>query len=64
MAIDKSNTRKKTLRRLRLAMFKDRADPEKLGKWFKLMESKKKIFALEDEINKLTKQLKSRSAGK
>ena len=64
MAIKKNSNRKMTLRMLRLAMLKDRADPEKLSKWFKLMECKKKIFALEDEINKITKQLQNRALKK
>lgn len=65
MAVKKIHTRKATLRRLRLAMAKDKADPEKLSKWFKVMECKKKIFSLEDEINKITRKLKvSRSSKK
>ena len=59
---DKGYRRQKTLRRLRLAMARDNADPAKLSKWFKLMECKKKLFTLEDEINRITKELKNKSA--
>jgi hypothetical protein len=41
-------------------MDKDKANPQRCSKWLKLMESKKMLFALEDEIDKLTTQLKSK----
>lgn len=41
-------------------MEKDKANPHRMSKWLKVMESKKMLFALEDEINKLTTQLKNK----
>lgn len=55
----KKISREKKLRALRLKMAKDKADPSKISKWLKLMECKKKLFALEDEIDRLTRKLQS-----
>jgi hypothetical protein len=52
--------RKTVLRKLRHDMDKDKANPQRFSKWLKIMESKKTLFALEDEIDKLTRQLKSK----
>ena len=51
-------SRKRTLKKLRLDIQRDKADPKKLSKWLKVMESKKQIFALEDRMDRLTKSLK------
>ena len=51
-------SRKRTLKKLRLDIQRDKADPKKLSKWLKVMECKKQIFALEDRMDKLTKSLK------
>jgi hypothetical protein len=64
VAVNKNYARKRALRMLRLSMTKDKADPEKLAKWFKVMDCKKKIFALEDEINRITSQIHSSTAKK
>ncbi len=55
---NKDARRKTVLRKLRHDMKKDRANPQRLSKWLKVVESKRKVFALEDEIDKLTKALK------
>ena len=52
-------SRKRTLKKLRLDIQRDKADPKKLSKWLKVMECKKQIFALEDRMDKLTKSLKN-----
>ena len=57
---DKKERRKTVLRKLRHDMDKDKANPHRLSKWLKIMESKKTLFTLEDEIDKLTRQLKDR----
>jgi hypothetical protein len=59
---DKEKRRDIILKKLRRDMQKDKANPQMVSKWLKLMESKKKLFLLEDEIDKLTKQLKRRDA--
>jgi hypothetical protein len=41
-------------------MNKDKANPQRLSKWFNIMDSKKKLFALEDEIDRMTKELKGK----
>ena len=41
-------------------MDKDKANSQRLSKWLKIMESKKTLFTLEDEIDKLTRQLRSK----
>ena len=51
-------SRKRTLKKLRLDIQRDKADPKKLSKWLKVMECKKQIFALEDRMDRLTKSLK------
>jgi len=61
--VNKKNRRVHMLRKLRSDMKKDESDPSRLSKWLKLMESKKQLFTLEDEIDKLTKALRS-SKGK
>ena len=57
---DKKERRKTVLRKLRHDMSKDKASPQRLSKWLKMVESKKTLFTLEDEIDKLTRQLKSK----
>jgi len=57
---DKKERRKTILRKLRHDMDKDKADSQRLSKWLKIMESKKTLFTLEDEIDKLTRQLRSK----
>ena len=57
---DKKERRKTVLRKLRHDMSKDKASPQRLSKWLKIMESKKTLFTLEDEIDRLTRQLKDR----
>lgn len=56
---DKKSIRDKALRKIRMDMQKDKTDPSRVSKWLKLMESKKRVFALEDEIDKITQRLKS-----
>jgi len=51
-------SRKRTLKKLRLDIQRDKADPKKLSKWLKVMECKKQIFTLEDRMDRLTKSLK------
>jgi len=41
-------------------MEKDKADPHRLSKWLKITESKKMLFTLEDEIDRLTEELGNR----
>ena len=55
---NKEQRRKTVLKKLRHDMEKDKANPHRVSKWLKVMESKKMLFALEDEISKLTRQLK------
>lgn len=57
---DKKERRKTVLRKLRHDMDKDKANSQRLSKWLKIMESKKTLFTLEDEIDKLMRQLKDR----
>jgi len=57
---DKKERRKTILRKLRHDMDKDKANSQRLSKWLKIMESKKTLFTLEDEIDKLTRQLRSK----
>jgi hypothetical protein len=54
----KLDKRKTVIKKLKHDMEKDKANPQRLSKWFMLMESKKKLFALEDEIDRLTSELK------
>jgi hypothetical protein len=56
----KEQRRKTVLKKLHSDMEKDKANPHRMSKWLKVMESKKMLFALEDEISKLTRQLKSK----
>lgn len=60
MKRDKDFRRKRALRKLRFDMGKDKADPSRVAKWLKLVESKKRLFALEDEIDRINRQLKNR----
>jgi hypothetical protein len=55
---NKAQRRKTVLKKLRHDMDKDKANPQRFSKWLKIMDSKKTLFALEDEIDKLTSQLK------
>lgn len=64
MKIKKRSSREKALRLLRFKMARDKTNPSRLSKWFKLMESKKKLFALEDEIDRLTRELQDRKTAK
>ena len=64
MKIDKNARRKRALRKLSLDMERDRARPSRVAKWLKLMESKKKFFAMEDEIDKITQQLRNKRSSK
>jgi len=41
-------------------MKKDKANPQRVSNWLKVMESKRKVFTLEDEIDKITRALKSK----
>jgi len=54
----KSARRKIIMKKLQHDMKKDKANPQRLSKWLKVVESKRKVFTLEDEIDKLTKALK------
>lgn len=60
MRINKKTDRKKILRALRLEMARDKVCPSKISKWLKLMECKKKLFSLEDEIDRITRQLQNK----
>ncbi|NQT95854.1 MAG: hypothetical protein HQ572_05330 [Candidatus Omnitrophica bacterium] len=53
--------RKAILKKLQKDMEKDRANPQKVSKWLKLVETKKRLFSLEYEMDKLTKQLQKRT---
>lgn len=64
MKIRRKTTREKNLRALRLRMERDKASPSRISKWLKLMESKKKLFSLEDEIDRLSRELQSSKATK
>jgi hypothetical protein len=57
---NKDQRRKTVLKKLRHDMEKDKANPQRFSKWLKIMESKKTLFTLEDEIDKLTSQLKDK----
>jgi len=61
---DKNSNREKELERLRHDMAKDKADQPRFSKWIKLMESKKNLFAIEDEIDKLINDLKDKKASR
>jgi len=52
-----SSKREKALKAIKESMGKDKADPSRLSKWLKLMDCKKQLFSLEDQIDKLTRQL-------
>jgi len=58
MAKDKNLHRKAIIKKLERDMKKDMANPQKVSKWLKVVESKKRLFVLEDEIDKLLRQLK------
>lgn len=60
MRINKKTDREKILRALRLEMARDKTCPSKISKWLKLMECKKKLFSLEDEIDRITHQLQNK----
>lgn len=64
MKIHKRTGREKTLCALRLAMERDKADPSRISKWLKLMECKKKLFSLEDEMDRLSRELQRKKAAK
>lgn len=64
MKINKKLSREKLLRVLRLEMAKDKTCPSRISKWLKLMECKKKLFSLEDEIDRITRQLQSKEITK
>jgi len=49
--------REKALREIKENMGRDRSDPPRFSKWLKLMDCKKQLFSLEDQIDKLTGQL-------
>ncbi len=55
-------SRKRALKKLRLDIQRDKADPKKVSKWLKVMECKKQIFALEDRMDKLTKSLNDKNS--
>ncbi len=55
----KDARRKVILKKLEHEMKKDKANPQRVSNWLKVVESKRKVFALEDEIDKITKALKS-----
>ncbi|MDD5504074.1 MAG: hypothetical protein PHV77_02025 [Candidatus Omnitrophica bacterium] len=57
---DKKEKRRIILKKLQHDMEKDKAKPHRLSKWLKVMESKKMLFALEDEIDRLIKELESK----
>lgn len=57
MKTNKKLGRENVLRALRLEMAKDKTCPSRISKWLKLMECKKKLFSLEDEIDRITRQL-------
>ena len=61
MKKDKGSRRERVLRKLRHDMQRDKANPQRVAKWLRLVESKKKLFALEDEIDKLTAQLQGKA---
>jgi len=61
MVKNKNLRRKAILKKLQKDMEKDRANPQKVSKWLKLVETKKRLFSLEDEMDKLTKQLQKRT---
>lgn len=64
MKIRKKTNREKSLHALRLRMEKDKASPSRISKWLKLMESKKKLFLLEDEIDRISRELQEKKAAK
>jgi uncharacterized small protein (DUF1192 family) len=51
--------RKTILKKLKHDIAKDKANPDRISKWLMVMESKKRLFALEDEIDKLMSELKN-----
>jgi hypothetical protein len=51
--------RKTILKKLKHDLAKDKANPDRISKWLMVMESKKRLFALEDEIDKLMSELKN-----
>ena len=61
MAAKKKTYRDKVLQRMNARMQRDKSAPLKVSKWLKLMDCKKQLFALEDEIDKITRELQARS---
>jgi len=61
MAKDKALHRRAIIKKLERDMKKDTANPQKVSKWLKVVETKKRLFVLEDQIDKLLKQLKDKS---
>jgi len=58
---DKKTRRKIIMKKIEREMQKDKANPHRLSNWLKVMESKRKVFTLEDEIDKITKDLKEKN---
>jgi len=56
----KDNRRKTIIKKLQHEMKKDRTCPQRLAKWLKVIESKKKVFDLEDEIDRITTTLRGK----
>lgn len=56
----KKERRKTVIKKLQREMEKDKTCPQRLSKWLKVIESKRKVFDLEDEIDKITKALRNR----
>jgi hypothetical protein len=54
----KQERRKTILKKLKHDIAKDKANPERFSKWLNVIESKKRLFALEDQIDKLMDELK------
>jgi uncharacterized small protein (DUF1192 family) len=55
---NRQERRSTILKKLKHDISKDKANPDRISKWLKVMESKKRLFALEDEIDKLMSELK------
>ncbi|MDP8293185.1 MAG: hypothetical protein RAP41_02010 [Candidatus Orphnella occulta] len=56
----KDARRKTIIKKIEHEMKKDKANPQRVSNWLKVMESKRKVFTLEDEIDKITRALKSK----
>ena len=64
MRINRKAHRKKILLKMQKEMKKDKKDPSQIASWLKIMDCKKKLFSLEDEIDNIADELKRKKTKK